>query len=141
MTEQAMHTPERRRDELVERLFEAVLGMNDLYMVYIGDRLGFYQTLADVGPVTPTELAAATGRHERYVREWLEQQAVTGILEVSGGESDRRDGHAEVLAERDNPNYLAPFARMMAGVVRPLPEVIEAFRTGGGVLYARYDAD
>jgi 2-polyprenyl-3-methyl-5-hydroxy-6-metoxy-1,4-benzoquinol methylase len=145
MTEQAMHTPEQRRDELVERLFEAVLGMNDLYTVYIGDRLGFYQALADIGLVTPVELAAATGTHERYVREWLEQQAVTGILEVSGGESDRRyglpEGYAEVLAERDNPNYLAPFARMMAGVVRPLPEVIEAFRTGGGVPYARYDAD
>jgi 2-polyprenyl-3-methyl-5-hydroxy-6-metoxy-1,4-benzoquinol methylase len=145
MTEQAIHTPEQRRDELVERLFEAVLGMSDLYMVYIGDRLGFYGTLADRGPATAAELAAATDTHERYVREWLEQQAVTGILEVSGEESERRydlpEGHAEVLAERDNPNYLAPFARMMAGMVRPLPEVIEAFRSGGGVPYARYDAD
>jgi hypothetical protein len=90
MTEQAMHTPEQRRDELLERLFEAVLGMSDLYMVYIGDRLGYYDGLADRGPATASELAVATGTHERYVREWLEQQAVTGILEVSGGESDRR---------------------------------------------------
>jgi hypothetical protein len=121
---------------LVERLFGAVLGMSDLYLVYVGDRLGFYGTLADRGPSTVAEFSAATDTHERYVREWLEQQAVTGILEVSGGESERRyglpEGHAEVLAERDNPNYLAPFARMMAGLVRPLPEVIEAFRTGGG---------
>ncbi len=145
MTEQTTQTPEQDRDALVERLFGAVLGMSDLYMVYIGNRLGFYGALADHGPATAAELADATNTHERYVREWLEQQAVSGILGVSGGESDRRyslpEGHAEVLAEPDNPNYLAPFARMMAGMVRPLPEVIEAFRSGGGVPYARYDAD
>ena len=148
MTEQITQTPEERRDALVERLFEAVLGMNDLYMVYIGDRLGFYRTLIDLGSVTTSELAAATGTHERYVREWLEQQAVTGILAVEDAEVEadiRRyrlpEGHDEVLTERDSLNYLAPFARMMAGLVRPLPEVIEAFRTGGGVPYARYDED
>jgi 2-polyprenyl-3-methyl-5-hydroxy-6-metoxy-1,4-benzoquinol methylase len=145
MTEQTTQTPEQNRDALVERLFGAVLGMSDLYMVYIGNRLGFYGALADSGPATAAELAAATGTQERYVREWLEQQAVTGMLATSGREPDRRyalpAGHAEVLAEPDNPNYLAPFARMMAGMVRPLPEVIEAFRSGGGVPYARYDAD
>ena len=144
MAERAAHTSVQRRDELVERLFEAVLGMNDLYMVYIGDRLGFYRTIADTGKVTSAELAATTGTHERYVREWLEQQAVTGILEVEGKE-DRRyripDGHEEVLTERDSLDYLAPFARMMVGMVRPLPAVMEAFRSGGGVPYAEYDAD
>ncbi len=69
-----------RRDALVDRLFGAVLGMNDLYMVYVGERLGFYRALAERGPATAADLAAATGTHERYVREWLEQQAVTGIL-------------------------------------------------------------
>jgi len=144
MAERAARTPDQRQDELVGRLFEAVLGMNDLYLIYIGDRLGFYRTLAEAGKVTPAELAAATGTHERYVREWLGQQAVTGILEVEGKEARRYgipDGHEEVLTERDSLNYLAPFARMMVGMVRPLPAVMEAFRSGGGVPYAEYDAD
>lgn len=137
----------QRRDALVERLFEAVLGMNDLHMVYIGERLGLYRAMASVGAATSTELAAATATHERYVREWLEQQSVTGILEVEDPEAaaERRyllpDGHAEVLTERDSLSYLAPFARMMAGIVRPLPAVLEAFRSGSGVPYADYDAD
>jgi 2-polyprenyl-3-methyl-5-hydroxy-6-metoxy-1,4-benzoquinol methylase len=141
-------TPDERRDALVERLFEAVLGMNDLHMVYVGDRLGYYRAVVDSGSLTSSELAAATATHERYAREWLEQQSVTGILEVEDPslEAEARryrlpDGHTEVLTERDSLNYLAPFARMMAGIVRPLPEVIEAFRTGGGIPYARYDAD
>ncbi len=148
MAEQITQTADQRRDVLVERLFEAVLGINDLCMVYVGDRLGFYRTLADIGTATSAELAAATSTHERYVREWLEQQAVTGILEVDDPDLEagaRRyripDGHEEVLTERDSLNYLAPFARMMAGIVRPLPAVMEAFRSGGGVPYAEYDAD
>src|ERR671916_2695062 len=94
---------ERRRDALVERLFEAVLGFNDLHMVYVGDRLGLYRALADGGRRTAAELAATTGTHERYVREWLEHQAVTGILEVENAEARRYripDGHEEVLTER-----------------------------------------
>lgn len=146
MAEQATQDVDGRRDALVERLFGAVLGMNDLYMVYVGDRLGFYRKLAEIGPATPAELSAASGTHERYTREWLEQQAVTGILDVEDpGEEPRSyrlpEGHEEVLTERDSLNYLAPFARMMVGIVRPIPAVLEAFRSGGGVPYADYDAD
>lgn len=148
MAEQLAQDVDGRRDALVERLFGAVLGMNDLYMVYVGDRLGFYRKLLEIGPSTPAELAAASGTHERYTREWLEQQAVTGILEVEdpGAKARARlyrlpDGHDEVLTGRDSLNYLAPFARMMVGIVRPIPAVLEAFRSGGGVPYADFDAD
>lgn len=137
-----------RRDALVERLFGAVLGFNDLYLVYLGDRLGFYEALAAEGPSTAGELAAATGTHERYVREWLEQQAVTGVLEVDDASLDegaRRyalpEGHVEVLTDRDSLNFLAPFARMMVGMARPIPAVLEAFRSGAGVPYGDYPAD
>jgi SAM-dependent methyltransferase len=135
------------RDALVERLFEAVLGMTDVYTVYMGDRLGLYDALAD-GNELEAEIAAATGIDRRYLREWLEQQAVTGLIVVddpSKPEDERRyrlpEGYAEVLVERDSPSYMAAFARMMAGIVRPLPQVLEAFRTGAGVPYADFDPD
>jgi 2-polyprenyl-3-methyl-5-hydroxy-6-metoxy-1,4-benzoquinol methylase len=138
---------EQRRDALTERLFGAVLGMADVHLVYLGDRLGYYRELAS-GWRTSTELAEATGTHERYAREWLEQQAVSGIIEVDDAAkpaSERRfhlpEGHDEVLLDSDSFNYMSAFARMMVGIVRPLPKVIEAFRTGGGVPYAHYDKD
>ena len=131
-----------------ERLFGAVLGMMDVHTVYIGERLGLYAALAASGPATSTELAAATGTHERYVREWLEQQAVAAILAVddaSQGPGERRyslpEEHAEALTDRDSLDYVAAFARMMVGITRPLPAVLDAFRHGGGVRYAAYDAD
>jgi 2-polyprenyl-3-methyl-5-hydroxy-6-metoxy-1,4-benzoquinol methylase len=125
-----------------------VLGFGDVYMVYAGDRLGLFRALAERGPATPAEVAEATGASPRYVREWLEQQAVTGIVTVDAPDraSDERRytlpaGHAEVLLERDSPNYMAPFVRMMVGMARPLPSVLAAFRSGSGVPYADYDAD
>lgn len=136
-----------RRDALVERLFQAVLGFNDLLAVYMGDRLGLYAALAG-GAATPAEVAAATGCDERYVREWLEHQAVGDVLEVedvSAEPGDRRyripPGHAEVLLDRDSVNYMAAFARMTVGTVEPLPRVLAAFRSGEGVPYSAYPAD
>lgn len=134
-------------ERLAERLFEAVLGFGDVYMVYVGDRLGLYRALADRGAATAPELATATGTDPRYVREWLEQQAVTGILDAGDEQApeERRysisEGHAEVLLERESLNFMAPFLRMMVGMARPLPSVLEAFRSGGGVAYADFDAD
>ncbi len=140
--------PHAAKTQLVDRLFGAVLGMIDVHAVYIGDRLGLYTALAASGGATSAELASATGTDERYVREWLEQQAVGAILEVedvSAKPSARRyvlpSGHAEVLTDADSLDYFAAFARLMVGVVRPLPAVLEAFRGGGGVPYADYDAD
>lgn len=134
-------------DALVERLFEGVLGMTDVYTAYMGDRLGLYDALAR-GLCSEQEIAEATGIDERYLREWLEQQAVTGLIEVDDATKPagaRRyrlpEGHAEVLADPDSPRYMSAFARMMAGIVRPLPQVLEAFRTGAGVPYADFDRD
>jgi 2-polyprenyl-3-methyl-5-hydroxy-6-metoxy-1,4-benzoquinol methylase len=136
-----------RRDALVERLFEAVLGFNDLHAVYLGDRLGLYEALAG-GAETAGEVASAAGCDERYVREWLEHQAVGGILEVDDASADasaRRyripAGHDEVLLDRDSVNYMSAFARMMVGMAQPLPAVLEAFRSGKGVPYSDYPAD
>ena len=137
-----------RRDALVERLFGAVLGYNDVVLVHIGDRLGLYRALADLGPAAPAELAAATGTNERYVREWLEHQAVGGLLDVddvSAEPGERRyrlpEGHAEVLVDADNPAYMAAFARMTVGLASPVSAVIDAFRSGEGVPYADYGED
>src|SRR5215216_464896 len=98
-----------QREALVERVFGATLATMDLFSVYLGDRLGYYRALAAGGPATSAELAVRTGTHERYAREWLEQQAVTGILEVENPEADsvhRRfrlpAGHAEPLTDPDS---------------------------------------
>jgi 2-polyprenyl-3-methyl-5-hydroxy-6-metoxy-1,4-benzoquinol methylase len=128
------------RDALVARLTDATLAFLDVLTLYIGDRLGLYAALAEGGPATSTELAARTGTHERYVREWLEQQTAGGLLEVEGLEAApaaRRyrlpAGHAEVLVDRESLHFQAARPKSLLAVARRLPAVLEAFRTGGGV--------
>ena len=113
----------------------------------ICERLGYYRALAN-GALTSAELAARTNTHERYAREWLEQQTVAGILEVNNEnlDADKRrfslpPGHAEPLIEQDSLNYVAPLTRLMAGAVRPLDSLLEAYRTGGGVPFSEYGSD
>ncbi|HEU5320480.1 MAG TPA: class I SAM-dependent methyltransferase, partial [Methylomirabilota bacterium] len=138
----------RRRDAFLERLLQSTRGTFELFSIYLGVRLGFYEALAAAGPATSGELASRTATAERYVREWLEQQTVTGILEVDDETAEARrrrfslpGAYVEVLVDRDSLNYLAPLARLVAGAVHPLAAVLQAYRTGGGVPYAAYGAD
>ena len=136
-----------RRDALVERLFEATLGAFDLLGLYLGDRLGLYRALAERKGMTASELAAATGTHERYVREWLEQQATSAVLEVDDAAAPeaRRyslpPGHDEALLDESSLNYMAPMGRLVVACTRPLDALLDAFGTGEGVPYAAYGAD
>jgi 2-polyprenyl-3-methyl-5-hydroxy-6-metoxy-1,4-benzoquinol methylase len=133
-----------RRDALVERLFLDAVGVFDLLSVYLGDTLGLYRALSDHGPMTSAQLAEAAGIHERYAREWLEQQAASELLHVEEGQERRfvlPEGHDEALLEASSLNYVAPLARSVLASIRPIDAVVEAFRNGGGVPYADYGED
>jgi 2-polyprenyl-3-methyl-5-hydroxy-6-metoxy-1,4-benzoquinol methylase len=137
----------KRRDALVGRLFEATLGTWDVLAVYIGSRLGLYRALTD-GEGTSTELAERTGTNERYVREWLEQQAASGILEVDDPAADagRRRyslpaGHDEALLDETSLNFIGPIGKLVAACVKPLDQLLEAFRSGEGIPYSAYGTD
>ena len=137
-----------RRDALVERLFLATVGTWDVLAVYIGDRLGLYAILAERGATTSAELALAAQCSERYVREWLEQQAASAILEVDdvGANPDARrytlpPGHVEALVDDTSLNCIAPIGQLVVACAKPLDAVLAAFRSGDGVPYADYGTD
>lgn len=137
-----------RRDAFAERIYDNVQGALDLLVVYLGDRLGLYQVLADGSPLTAPELAARAGIAPRYAREWLEHQAVAGYLEVDdvGAAADARHyslpaAHAEVLLDDESLAHVAPLARFVVGTAQVLPKLLDAYRTGGGVDWAEYGPD
>jgi 2-polyprenyl-3-methyl-5-hydroxy-6-metoxy-1,4-benzoquinol methylase len=122
---------------LAERLFRDMVGALELYTVYLGERLGLYRALDSGGPATSSELAARTGTEERYIREWLEHHAASGLLEVddaSAGPTSRRyrlpPDHAPVLADPDDVRYRAFNGTEIVRAGRFLPQLVEAFRTG-----------
>jgi 2-polyprenyl-3-methyl-5-hydroxy-6-metoxy-1,4-benzoquinol methylase len=137
-----------RTEELVGQLFMAGLGAFELLNVYVGDRLGLYRLLDDGRTVSTEELASAAGIHERYAREWLEQQAAAGVLEVddvAAATTARRyslpSPHAEALARPDSPFSIAPLARTLVAATQALPKLLEAYRSGGGVEWSAFGED
>jgi 2-polyprenyl-3-methyl-5-hydroxy-6-metoxy-1,4-benzoquinol methylase len=138
----------QQRDGFVERMLSSTRGLFDMFAIYIGDQLGLYRALSAHGPATPVELAAHTRTNERYVREWLEQQVIYGILEVEDPAASPLDrcfrlpaAHAEVLVERDSLNYLAPLSQLAVAATRPLDALLKAYKEGKGVPYADYGHD
>jgi 2-polyprenyl-3-methyl-5-hydroxy-6-metoxy-1,4-benzoquinol methylase len=122
---------------LADRLFHDTIGTLELFTVYLGERLGLYRTLAQDGPATSAELAERTGTAERYVREWLEHHAASGLLEVddaTAGPLVRRyrlpPAYVPVLADPDDVRYRAFNGVEMVRAGRWLAPLAEAFRTG-----------
>ena len=135
-------------ETVAEQVFTATLGAFDVLNIYLGDRLDWYRTLADAGALSPDELAAHSRTDPRYSREWLEQQAASGILTVvepEGADTPRRfrldDGAAEVLTDPSSVNYLAPLTRFVGAAAAQLPALADAYRSGGGVSWAQFGPD
>jgi SAM-dependent methyltransferase len=140
-------TDTARRDALAQRLFESLIAGMELLTTDVGLRLGLYQTLRLHGALRPDELAAHAGIHERYAREWLEQQAVAGILEVAEQDaaSDRcftlPEAHAEALLDPDSPGAIAAAATALAAIARVSAGMPDAYRSGEGIPYAEQGPD
>jgi 2-polyprenyl-3-methyl-5-hydroxy-6-metoxy-1,4-benzoquinol methylase len=130
---------------LDQRVLDATTGALELFGIYLGTRLGLYTAVHARPGSTVDDLAAAAGIAPRYAQEWLEQQAVAGVLEVDDVAADpsaRRftlpDKHVGVVLDPVALDHLAPLAQMVVGIASVLDEVVDAYRTGGGVPYAHY---
>ncbi|MFG1819388.1 methyltransferase domain-containing protein [Kribbella sp. NPDC049174] len=129
---------EDRTQALADRLLRDAGAALELYTIYLGERLGLYRALAEQGPATSTELADRTGTAERYVREWLEHHAASGLVDVddTGAEPGVRrytlpPEHVPVLADPDDVRYQAHQGVEITRAGRRLPDLADAFRTGG----------
>ena len=135
-------------EALAERLFSSFLGGMDMVTLYLGDRLGLYSALAFGDPKTPAELAAVTGIHERYAREWLEQQALSGFLRVddeSAPDEERRYSlpaeYREVLLDERSLSFMTPLAQALVACTLPVHRLLDAYRRGEGIPFGDYGAD
>jgi SAM-dependent methyltransferase len=111
-------------------------------LVNVGRRLGLYKTMAEIGACTSEQLAQATGVRERYVREWLNNQAAGGYVhyEPSGHTYTLPGAQALVLALEDSPVYLAPAFEVAAAFWLDEERILETFRSGEGLGWHEHNA-
>ncbi|MCP2324414.1 SAM-dependent methyltransferase/predicted transcriptional regulator [Hamadaea flava] len=141
-----MAASEQAIEELSGKIFFAALGATEICNVYLGHKTGLYRALADHGPQTSAGLAALIGADERNVREWLQAQAVSGLVTVSGqdlrtAEFALVEGGREVLVDELSPAYVAPLSQAAVTAGRMMSRLVDAFPSGTGVAYADYGPD
>lgn len=109
----------------------------------LGDRLGLWRALAEQGPATSSELAARADVDERYAREWLGAMTTAEYLtyEPATGAFTLPPEHAPVLADEGGPVFFGGTFQMLRGMVTVYDELLEVFRTGGGVPQEAYHPD
>lgn len=133
-----------KAEEFTERVLADAVTTMEAMSTALGVRLGLYRALAG-GPLDARGLAEAAGVHPRYAREWLEQQAASGVLTVDRDAEDPYarafalpDGVREALLDTDSPAYVGTLPGMIVSVAELLPRLAEAYASGGGVPYAEY---
>ncbi len=103
-------------------------------LILLGDRLGLYKALA-AQPLTSTQLAEKTGTVERYVREWLANQAAGGYVQFDAddGTWSLSPEQAACLADPNGPVDIPGAYNIIEAVFHVLDRTTENFRTGAGL--------
>lgn len=133
-------------EDLAGRIFAAGVSALELATIYLGQQLGLYRTLAEAGPTTLSELAKAANIDQRYAREWLQSQAISGFVAIDSDDLDTArftlaPGAHEVLVDEESPVYLAPLGQCLVASAKVMPDLVSAFRSGDGVPYPAYGPD
>jgi 2-polyprenyl-3-methyl-5-hydroxy-6-metoxy-1,4-benzoquinol methylase len=111
-------------------------------LVVIGDKLGLYKAMAESGALTPAQLAERTGTVERYVREWLDNQAASGYVAYDPPSGTYRLTAEQSLAfaQEGSPVFLPGAFHIIAAAFAAEPRISEKFRTGGGLEWGEHHA-
>jgi 2-polyprenyl-3-methyl-5-hydroxy-6-metoxy-1,4-benzoquinol methylase len=108
-------------------------------LVLIGDELGLYAALAEER-LTSAELADRTGTSERYVREWLANQAAGGYVDYDSA-SDRyhlNEEQALCLANPDGPVDLPGGYSIVEDLFHVKERAVQNFRGGSGMEWGEH---
>lgn len=132
-----------RADAFVGTALNNTTGFAVTVLAGIGDRLGLWRALAEGGPATSAQLAERTGVDERYAREWLAGMATAEYLayDPATGAFILPEEHAPVLAQEGGPVFFGGTFQMLHGMVSVYDELLEVFRTGGGIRQEAYHPD
>lgn len=133
-------------DKLMAFVFRAVeevgAALNGA-LVVMGDRLGYYRSLADHGPSTPAELAERTNTDHHYAQEWLNAQAAGSFVtyDASTGRYELPPEHAVALTDETSPAFVGGLFQIAHGTVCDSDRILEAARTGDGVGWGDHNSD
>ncbi|MBV8781896.1 MAG: class I SAM-dependent methyltransferase [Phycisphaerae bacterium] len=109
-------------------------------LMILGDRLGLYRAMQDGQAMTPAELAKKTNTAERYVREWLMNQAAGGYIDYDAAKQtfSLAPERAMALADENSPCYLQGAYEVILSLFHDLEKVEGRFRAGDGMEWGEH---
>ena len=110
-------------------------------MTKIGHKLGLYKSLAQNGEMTSVDLAEKTDTSERYILEWLNNQAAGGYLHYNPCQQTYclPDEHIPILADEDSPFFMAGGLDGLTAIYSIENRLIDAFKSGDGIGWHEHD--
>ena len=132
-----------RLDEFMGRVVGDMGAALSAALVVIGDRLGLYRAMGDGGAVTASELAARTGTDERYVREWLSNQAAGGYVSYDPGHEQffLSPEQSLALAQEGSPAFMPGAFQVATALVKDEEKIEQAFVGRHGVGWHEHHDD
>jgi SAM-dependent methyltransferase len=108
-------------------------------LIQVGDELGFYKALAGER-LSAAELARRTGTYERYVREWLGNQAAGGYVEYDPANDTYglSEEQAACLADPHGPVDLPGAYGIVEAIFHAKERTLEHFRNGKGMEWGEH---
>lgn len=130
-----------RLEEFVGKVAADQAAAYNAILVYLGDRLGLWRTLASLGTTTVAELSERSGVTERYLQEWLSAQAANGYVtyDAATGSFTLPAEHASVVADEDSPASLTPGFELIAAVWAAVDKLAHSYTTGQGLPWHEHD--
>jgi 2-polyprenyl-3-methyl-5-hydroxy-6-metoxy-1,4-benzoquinol methylase len=130
---------EGKLNTFVGQILADLGGASSIAMVRMGDTLGLYRTLQAKGPLSSVELARAAKVDERYLREWLSNQAASNYLTYDAATQrfSISPEQAMIFADEHSPFHMIGAFDLMAAMLDNQPKVEAAFRSGEGVGWGR----
>jgi SAM-dependent methyltransferase len=121
---------------MAELMNSSMLGL----MTSVGHRTGLFDTMAALAPSTSSQIAAAAGLDERYVREWLNAMTVGRFVDYDPISHTYvlPPEHAVSLTRAAGPGNMANMAQFTALMGGVEDDIVVCFREGGGVPYSRF---
>lgn len=112
-------------------------------LVMIGDKLGLYKAMAAGGPVDAAGLARLTGTSERYIREWLINQAASGYIEYDPPTRlySLPPEQALALTSENSPFYVIGLIQTITAMTKADARITENFKTGEGMAWGEHHHD
>ncbi len=134
-----MTTTEERIDKFLGMAVGDLGAAASAVLVSIGDELGLYSALA-AQPSSARELAQRTGTSERYIREWLANQAASGYVEFdeAGDKYFLNEEQSACLADPDGPVDLPGAYQIVRDLFAIRDRAVQNFRSGDGMEWGEH---